>query len=452
MDVARIVSGRILSERAPGTRIAIVCEDSVRDAVAFFACLLSNCPPLLLRSDFPAILIQELVTRLGACILPLHTWIEEADTDTRWDLCREFATSEDHSRQLLAQIRKTMLLSASSASTGPPKVFLHSMERVLRNARAHSASVGMKAGDKVLTCLPFSFSYQSLTLLQSTILNQGTLIFSPFWTDSDFVNCFETHMPDFVNFTPYLLRSFVRQYGTQPFQRTTTVTVGGSKIEESDIAILQSLVSTGHRRCYVTYGATECGPRVTTGEIFSATRYAAGFVGTPVSNVRVRVDKNDVIEVKSPYLALGACLGPDVIPAALTGEDGWLRTSDIGHQDGDGNLYIRGRHDRLILRHDVKVSPELVESVAMSFPGVDAALVRLEELDGIDHLTCYLQSSKQSQIDVAKLRSHLKEGVPPSLVPSRFVISSAPLTNQLGKLHPAVFPARLREHETAASG
>ena len=61
---------------------------------------------------------------------------------------------------------------------------------------------------------------------------------------------------------------------------------------------------------------------------------------------------------------------------------GWLYTGDLGYQDGDGYIYLAGRAKDFIKRGGEMVSPEEVERVLMSYPGVDdAAVIGAPDLD-----------------------------------------------------------------------
>jgi acyl-CoA synthetase (AMP-forming)/AMP-acid ligase II len=55
--------------------------------------------------------------------------------------------------------------------------------------------------------------------------------------------------------------------------------------------------------------------------------------------------------------------------------DGWLDTGDLGHQDGDGYLYLHGREGDAINRGGEKVFPRQVEEVLRRHPDVREAVV-----------------------------------------------------------------------------
>jgi long-chain acyl-CoA synthetase len=56
--------------------------------------------------------------------------------------------------------------------------------------------------------------------------------------------------------------------------------------------------------------------------------------------------------------------------------DGWFYTGDMGHLDSDGFLYITGRKkDMIVLSNGKKVTPSGVESLLLSEPHIEQAIV-----------------------------------------------------------------------------
>lgn len=69
-----------------------------------------------------------------------------------------------------------------------------------------------------------------------------------------------------------------------------------------------------------------------------------------------------------PTVVRGYLGDPKITAANFT--DGWLRTGDLGTLSQAGDLSIRGRIKELINRGGEKISPERVEGVLASHPGV----------------------------------------------------------------------------------
>ena len=65
------------------------------------------------------------------------------------------------------------------------------------------------------------------------------------------------------------------------------------------------------------------------------------------------------------------------------GEDGWLRTSDLGRLDEEGYLYVLGRADETIVTGGKNVAPAEVEQVLLEHPAVaDAAVMAARTRSG----------------------------------------------------------------------
>jgi O-succinylbenzoic acid--CoA ligase len=120
-----------------------------------------------------------------------------------------------------------------------------------------------------------------------------------------------------------------------------------------------------------TYGLTEASAQVATRRPGVRQR-GHGHVGAPLPGVRVRI-ADGVIEVGGPTLA-SAYLDAHG-ERAITGDDGWLRTGDAGALDGDGELYVYGRVDRVIVTGGENVAPAEVEAALVECEDVGAAFV-----------------------------------------------------------------------------
>ena len=118
------------------------------------------------------------------------------------------------------------------------------------------------------------------------------------------------------------------------------------------------------------YGLTETAPIVTLNHPFKKSR--EGSVGTPIAGVDVRIAEDGEILVRGENVTSGYY---GEAPGPLAG-DGWLHTGDIGEQDAEGRLYIKGRKKEMIVTPEgLNVFPEDVERTLLELPGVREAAV-----------------------------------------------------------------------------
>ena len=124
------------------------------------------------------------------------------------------------------------------------------------------------------------------------------------------------------------------------------------------------------------YGLTETAPIVTLNHPFKMSK---GSVGTPIAGVEVRIASDGEILVRGENVTSGYYGATQA--DGIFDEEGWLHTGDIGEQDDQGRLFIKGRKKEMIVTPEgLNVFPEDVERVLNTLPGVrDSAVVGVAE-------------------------------------------------------------------------
>ncbi|KAJ4720692.1 4-coumarate--CoA ligase-like 4 [Melia azedarach] len=102
--------------------------------------------------------------------------------------------------------------------------------------------------------------------------------------------------------------------------------------------------------------------------------------------------------LKSPTIMQGY-LGNAEATAATIGEDGWLKTGDLGYFDEDGFLYVVDRIKELIKHNGYQVAPAELEAVLLSHPSIlDAAVIPLEDEEAGQIPMAYVVRAAGSQL------------------------------------------------------
>lgn len=115
------------------------------------------------------------------------------------------------------------------------------------------------------------------------------------------------------------------------------------------------------------YGLAEAGPVIS---LASPRNQKSGTVGPPLAGVDVRVNETNVLEVRSPGLALGVIEAGSTTLHPIT-SGGWLTTGDLGALDADGHLRLSGRAgDTLVLAGGEKLSPTDIEALLAEDPAI----------------------------------------------------------------------------------
>ena len=163
----------------------------------------------------------------------------------------------------------------------------------------------------------------------------------------------------------------------------------------------------------------------------SASRRGAG--APRRGRIPVGVGQVGRVHLRGPCVMRGYWREPD-LTAEVLDEAGWLRSSDLGHLDGDGYLALDGRVGDMYIRGGYNVYPLEVENVLVEHPDVDQAAVVgvpapvLGEI-GVAFLVVAPGSSPPS---LAVLRTWCEDRLADYKAPDRVVVVDAlPLTSML---------------------
>jgi len=101
--------------------------------------------------------------------------------------------------------------------------------------------------------------------------------------------------------------------------------------------------------------------------------------------------------------------------------DEWLPTGDLGHIDEAGRLAVTGRLKDLIIRGGVNVSPQAVEAVLLSHPGVrEAAVVGEEHPFWGEEVVAFVVLEDDANGVIEELSGHCKVALNADSIPCRF--------------------------------
>jgi amino acid adenylation domain-containing protein len=180
-------------------------------------------------------------------------------------------------------------------------------------------------------------------------------------------------------------------------------------------------------------------------------------IGSPVSGGRIHVldDHLNRVPVNVPgdlyvggsqlargYLGRADLTAAAFLPDPYTPTPGarMYRTGDRGRWRPDGTLEFLGRGDFQVKVHGYRVEPGEIEGVLRAHPSVARAAVVAERTGGDVRLVAYA-TPRESEVDTAVLREHLRDRLPQHMVPAVVVaLEEMPLT-ATGKVDRARLPA-----------
>jgi 2-furoate---CoA ligase len=151
------------------------------------------------------------------------------------------------------------------------------------------------------------------------------------------------------------------------------------------------------------YGSTE----IYTFSIHRDQKRKPGCAGRAALNARLRLGEDDEIEchLGSDEAFEGYWHRPDATEKAI--RDGWYRTGDVGRIDADGDLWVIGRVDDMIVSGGENIHPLEVEDVLARHAGVVEVAVVGAPDDRLGHrvLAVVVGSATEEELDAHCLAS-----------------------------------------------
>lgn len=243
----------------------------------------------------------------------------------------------------------TALVIQTSGSTTQRRGVVLGHEALWASVSASLQRLGCRAGDRWLCVLPLHHVAGVLVALRASALRTAPIVHAKFDVDQFAAETSATH----VALVPTMLhRLLQRGVDVARFER---ILLGGAAASP---ALLERARSAG-ARVTTTYGMTE-------------TAGGCIYDGVPLDGVAVAIDPDARVLIRGPVLADGYRTGGDIVP--LT-DDGWLRTSDVGHWDDAGRLVVTGRADDVIITGGVNVSAAAVTKLLRRHPAVQEVAV-----------------------------------------------------------------------------
>jgi long-chain acyl-CoA synthetase len=178
-------------------------------------------------------------------------------------------------------------------------------------------------------------------------------------------------------------------------------------------------------RIFQGYGLSETSPVIATN---TPSAYRVGSVGRPLPDVEVRIALDGEIQTRGPHVMRGYIDRPD-LTAAVLGDDGWLRTGDLGHFDSDGYLYVTGRaKDVIVLGGGKKVYPDEVEQLLAQHAGfAEVCVLGVAARHGNEEVCAVIVPASPDEIDAESEVSRVLGSIAAFKRPTRVVVRREPI-------------------------
>lgn len=268
----------------------------------------------------------------------------------------------------------------SSGTTGKSKGVILSHYSINTNADMIYDKMNITNADNIMVVKKFSHSSTIVGEILVALKNKIKILLGPIVMPSRIiVNILRTFKITVLCVNPVLLKLLVNEIKKRNCSFfLEKIFVSGDKLYEKDISYARKNVFD--TKIYNMYGLTECGPRVS----MQTDEYKhLNSVGKPLENVKLQI-RNDngetitkayekgIVFVKTPCALLGYA------SEKINNNDKnceWINTKDIGYIDENGELYIVGRFDDLIIVDSHKIYPNDVEEIITKFTSINECIV-----------------------------------------------------------------------------
>lgn len=307
----------------------------------------------------------------------------------------------------------------TSGTTSTPKLCYLSVTGAQKNARAHAESFKLHSGLILRQSLPVYHSFGLVCYLWTSVLVGMPIDFN--LIAPGFTTVAERYDKNSVVYlSPAQLRFFARQKN-RPIPRVGIASIGGGAISSQEVALFKDLFP--HSQRLVSYGLTEAGPRVSSGEATASVE--GSYIGRalPGTEVYILTEKAELLTegegllcIKSPSLKLNLLDHELAAPGILRTRDHVILKN--------GHISFLSRADDLIKVGGVSVYPADIENAARSLQGVTDCIV-LKYADPLYEEIPVL--AVEGDIELSVLQDQLGELLPPGQMPKRlYVLAKLP--------------------------
>jgi len=309
------------------------------------------------------------------------------------------------------------LMLYTSGTTGKPKGVPRRHRHERAAALAHVAQNTYRGGERTLGVMPLYHTMGVRSLLSMALVD-GLFVCIPKYDPAAVLRSIEQEKISTLYLVPTLYHDIL---GHEDFVRTDISSVekigfAGAPMHD---ALLGRLDAAFRPRLFVNhYGSSE----VYTCTINQDARSKPGCAGRAGINTRIRVVRLDaagpddlarqgeegqiVADLAGDEAFEGYWKRPDADARAL--REGWYFTGDTGYIDADGDLYVTGRVDDMIISGGENISPVDIESVLSLHPAVDeVAVVGLPDERWGQKVVAFVK--RRRQVDAEGLDAHCRQ-------------------------------------------
>jgi 2-furoate---CoA ligase len=361
-----------LNWRASTAEVAFCLDDSDAKAVAFEEVSTNSVREALAQCG-----------RQGVPRIVVGAGRSEAGEDSYTGL----AESDPSRKPIVIGEHNTCLMLYTSGTTGPPKGVPRTHRNELSAAVSQIAHNRYLFGESALGVMPLYHTMGMRVLLSTALLN-GKFVCVPTYDTEQVLGLIESECVTTMFLVPTLYFDILHHPRRRGFDLSSLARIGYAGMTMTNALSEECLAELRPELFVNYYGSSE----VYTLSFCDHLDAKPGCAGRPGLNQTLRIVRADpdgsatpddvvphgetgeiIASLSSPEAFAGYWQRPDATAKALRG--GWYFTGDLGHFDEDGELYVAGRVDDMVITGGENVYPEEVENVLARAPSVGRVAV-----------------------------------------------------------------------------
>jgi 2-furoate---CoA ligase len=343
---ARLAGG--LAERglARGERLAAIVRCRNESVQLYWACQ-------WLGATFVALSPRASVADLAYCTEDSGAGLVlDADVDI------EPLLADEHPGALDAAEDAESLVLYTSGTTGRPKGVPRSHRADRAGALSQVVQHGYRYGDRTLGVMPLYHTMGIHSLIAMHLIG-GCYVCQADWDPAAALALIERERITSLYLAPTLFHDLVWHPSREKRDVSSVETLAYAGAAMTS-ALVERCNQVFEPRLFVNhYGSTE----IYTFSVQRDQRAKPGCAGRPALNARLRLGENDEVlcHMSSDEAFAGYWQRPDADEKAIRGS--WYHTGDVGRLDEDGDLWLEGRLDDMIVSGGENIHPLEVEDV-----------------------------------------------------------------------------------------
>lgn len=413
--------------------VTLLLPNSIEFVVAYLAVLYGGHIAFLLDPAYKALELDAIVDEVPSKILITNEEYKHhiGEHKTPVIMAEQIMAADGRPKKLLRMPSEEQIasLTFTSGTTGKPKAVPNTHANHVWNIETCSKIWAWTPDDSLLISLPLSHMHGIVMGLSGVVYHGNTLYLQRWFDEADTLEALSSGK---ITFFTHAASAYVRLVQAEDKgYNLSAVRLCISGAAPLPPAVWRQFKDRYGVEILETYGSSETG-RIAGNRL---SERQLGSPGRPLPGVKVRINKDNELEVKSGGLFPGYYKNHTATRRALA-DGGFWRTGDIA-EIKDGYIYLKGRLQERIRRFGYTVSPRDVEWAVHKHPKVKDIYVMGRQKPGEpnDELIYFIVGD----ITEKELRAYCKTNLLFAWRPDKIILLAELPRTKSGKLRVAEF-------------